>query len=505
VSPEPRLAEITASLALSAEAAAGVPPETSARAAMVAVVVAEAAGLGAADQAAAYHAALLRYVGCTSFAVEMAWVGDGDDLSLMANLATADAASPASVVRRAGRGRAALARAKTVARLLGDPAGGRKLSEAHCAQAVALASTLELPDGVVPALGDFYERWDGKGPRRIARERIDPVSRALRVAFALVTHASIEGPAAADEVLRVRRGGEFDPRIVDAVRGRFRDVIARATAATAWEEALASEPGAWRTASPRRVRDIAAAFAACADLKSPWLIGHSSRVSELCAAAAPAGDREVLRIAGLLHDLGRTSVPNGIWDKPGALGVLEREHVARHASESERILRRTSLLAPYADIVAGTHERRDGSGYPRRSRGGDRLASILAAADVLAALLDDRPHRPARSLDEASRVLLDEVAQGRLDGDAAQAVLSAAGSPRRRRQAAPDALSEREREVLVWLARGLKDAEIARKLFISTRTVSHHVAHIYDKTGVRTRAAAALHAVRLGLAQPDEE
>ena len=506
-----RLAEIVASLALAAEAAAGVPEETSSRAAIAAVAIAEALGLSVAERSDAFYASLLRYIGCTSYAHETAWLGSGDDIGLLGALTPADTGNPASVMRAivggAGRGTGALGRVRSVARMLTSPSAPRRLAEAHCAQAVALARGLGLSEGVLDALGGMYERWDGKGgPRGLAGERIGVLARVLRVAYAMVLHGSIEGPAAGVAVLRARRGGEFDPAIVDVTLPMARDLLERVFAPGMWDELLACEPAPVQGAPPGRVAEVAAAFATCVDLKSPFLLGHSQRVAELCevAVAGDGGsDEEQLRakVVGLLHDLGRASVPNGIWDKTSKLSPFERQRIERHAAESERILARTPFLAPYAQVVGAHHERVDGSGYPRRAHAADvsSLARVLAVADVFAALGEERPNRPAWSNDDAVKTLLDEVKAGRLDRDAAHSVLRAAGARVKRRASLPCDLSEREVEVLLWVARGLTNAQIGKKLFISPRTVGHHLAHIYDKTDARTRAAAALFAVRHGL------
>lgn len=519
---EARLAEIVASLALAAEGAAGVPEETSSRAAMAAVAIAEALGLSTAERSDAFYAALLRYIGCTSYAHETAWLGSGDDIGLLGALGRADGGNPRSVLRAvfsgAGRGTGAVGRVTSVVRVLSSPSTPRKLAEAHCAQAVALAQELRLSGGVLDALGGMYERWDGKGgPRGLAGERIGVLARVLRIAYAMVLHGSIEGPAGGAAVLLARRGGELDPAIVDAFLPRTRELLDRILAPGTWDELLACEPAPVQNATPARIAEVAAAFATCVDLKSPFLLGHSQRVAELCEAAV-AGDggsaEEQLRgrVVGLLHDLGRASVPNGIWDKTAKLTPFERQRIERHVAESERILLRSPLLAPYAGIVGAHHERVDGSGYPRQTRaaqgggggggggdGGGSLARVLAVADVFAALGEERPTRSARSNDDAVRTILDEVKAGRLDRDAAHAVLRAAGARVNRRASLPCQLSEREVEVLLWVARGLTNAQIGRKLFISPRTVGHHLAHIYDKTDARTRAAAALFAVRHGL------
>jgi DNA-binding CsgD family transcriptional regulator len=158
-------------------------------------------------------------------------------------------------------------------------------------------------------------------------------------------------------------------------------------------------------------------------------------------------------------------------------------------------------LAPLGALAAQHHERCDGSGYPR-GQSGDALspgARILAAADVYRAMLEPRPHRPARAPAAAEAELRAEVKQGRLDGDAANAVLAAAGHRVRRRREWPAGLTPREVEVLRLLARGASNKEIARELVISPKTASNHVEHIYLKTGARSRAAASLFAMRNGL------
>jgi HD-GYP domain-containing protein (c-di-GMP phosphodiesterase class II) len=218
----------------------------------------------------------------------------------------------------------------------------------------------------------------------------------------------------------------------------------------------------------------------------------------LQAAGAPAEERRTARLAGLLHDLGRAAVPNGIWDKPGRFGPLERERAQEHVRHSERVLARSPLLAPLAAIVAGHHERLDATGYPRGIPGpSGRMARVLAAADVFSALTEDRAHRVALAPEPAARALADEAAAGRLDREAVGHVLEAAGqrAPRLRGEL-PAGLSDREVEVLRLLARGLSNKEIGQQLFIAPKTVGRHVENIYAKTGVKTRAAAALYAVQ---------
>jgi DNA-binding NarL/FixJ family response regulator len=152
-----------------------------------------------------------------------------------------------------------------------------------------------------------------------------------------------------------------------------------------------------------------------------------------------------------------------------------------------------------AAIAGMHHERMDGTGYHRGSRGRDipMQARVLAAADAFRALTEERPHRPQRSLDEAASTLADEARAGRLDQEPVQAVLAAAGVEvaHPTRSARPAGLSDREVEVLRLVARGLSNREIAAALVVSRRTAEHHVQHIYTKVGVSSRAALALFAM----------
>jgi DNA-binding NarL/FixJ family response regulator len=104
-----------------------------------------------------------------------------------------------------------------------------------------------------------------------------------------------------------------------------------------------------------------------------------------------------------------------------------------------------------------------------------------------------RPYRPALAADAAEAELLREAAEGRLDPDAVDAVLAAAGHRvEARPRELPAGLTERELDVLLALARGQTNKAIADDLGISAKTVGHHVQHVYQKAGVRSRAAATV-------------
>ena len=208
--------------------------------------------------------------------------------------------------------------------------------------------------------------------------------------------------------------------------------------------------------------------------------------------------RTLVYRAGLLHDLGRVAVPTGIWERPGPLRPEEWELVRLHPYHSGRILARSPVLAPFGAVASRHHERIDGSGYPAGVRASelDAAACLLAAADVLHALGEPRPHRAALDPAEASRVLSGLP----LDRDAIRAVLDAAGAPPPALPPLPADLTERELDVLQRLAAGRTKREIAAELVISQSTVHTHTVHIYAKCGVSTRAGLAMFAMQHGLA-----
>jgi HD-GYP domain-containing protein (c-di-GMP phosphodiesterase class II)/DNA-binding CsgD family transcriptional regulator len=267
---------------------------------------------------------------------------------------------------------------------------------------------------------------------------------------------------------------------------------------------LDQEPGSRPTVPEPRLDTVLEAFSDFVDLKSPFTAGHSRAVAQLVAEAAAPDERTTLRRAALLHDLGRVSVPNGIWDKPSRLTEGDWERVRLHPYYSERILGRLQMLKPMASLAGMHHERMDGSGYHRASGRADIPAGarVLAAADAYQAMTQPRAHRPALKPARAAQELEGMASSGRLDRDAVSRVLTAAGhAVRPARTAWPAGLTDREVEVLRVICRGGTKKQVASMLSISPSTVDHHVRHIYDKAGVRSRAGATLFALEHDLLQ----
>jgi HD-GYP domain-containing protein (c-di-GMP phosphodiesterase class II) len=372
--------------------------------------------------------------------------------------------------------------------------------------AARLARRLGLDDAVCDSLAHAFERWDGKGhPSGLGG---DDVPVAVRV-VAAARDAELFGRSGwsnAAEVLTRRRGRAYDPAVVDALLDGGRIWLAE-LGDDPCAQVLDAEPAPVRIVQDDQLDTALRAIADFGDLKSPWFRGHSPGVAHLAVAAAqaaglPTAETVTLGRAALVHDVGQVGVPSGLWDRPARLTSEQWERVRLHPYFSERVLGRCASTAPFAALAGRHHERADGSGYHRGLDGGhlDMAVRLLAAADAYHAMTEARPHRPAVRPTEAAARLRGEIDAGRFGRGEVEAVLAAAGhagAPARNEH--PAGLSTREVQVLALIARGYANKQVAAELGIATKTVGHHVEHIYAKAGVTTRAGATLFAMEHGL------
>jgi putative nucleotidyltransferase with HDIG domain len=152
------------------------------------------------------------------------------------------------------------------------------------------------------------------------------------------------------------------------------------------------------------------------EARDPYTAGHQRRVTELSVAVArklglDQKTIEATSAAGLLHDIGKLSIPAEILSKPSVLSPIEMSLMKTHPQSAYEVLRTIDFPWPVADIVLQHHERMDGSGYPQGLRGDAILmeARILVVADVVEAMSSHRPYRAALGIEAA----LAEVERGR--------------------------------------------------------------------------------------------
>jgi len=507
-----RLAELVAALSLGIDLGFGQPMEHVLRQCLIALRLAERIGLDEDARAVVYYTALLVNVGCHTDAHEQAkWFGD--DIALKSGKYDRSLRGAATLVGRIGSGNPPLHRFRVGLEFV--VSGHRDVEGMivqHARMARALAEELELPGETQEALGSAYEQWDGRGwPGERERDAIPLASRLAQLAeFAEVAYR-VGGVDAACTVARKRSGSQFDPELAALLCDDAHAVLGGLDEVGSWDAVIDAEPALRVVLKGDRIDSALAAVASFVDLKSPFFAGHSRAVGDLAGAAgeqlgmAPEEVR-ALRRAGLVHDFGRLGVSNAIWDKRGPLGPGEWERVRTHPYLTDRMLHGSEALRPLAAVAVQHCERLDGSGYPRGLAGNaiSRPARILGAADAYQAMREPRAHRAERTADDAAAQLRAEVDAGRLDAEAADAVLAAAGHRVRRRREGPAGLTPREVEVLRLLAQGLSNKEIAERLVISPKTAGNHIEHIYAKIDASSRATASLFAMQNGLL-PEEE
>ena len=505
---ELRLADLLASLSLVADLGFGLPPDEAMRSCLIATTLARRLGLSETEISDIFYATLLEHVGCNGFSHEAAGAF-GDELVANAAAARTNVADTRdgflTFLPAVTRGRPLLARARVVFFTMTSGADfDRRFAAAACEVGRATARRLGLRDSIQRALDEVFEAWNGKGgPRGLRGDAIALASRFARLGATVARFDSIGGGPLAVRAVQQRAGGLLDPELCSAFVAQAEEIISAVSADDPPVAVLAAEPDPPVSIQVARLAEVAAAFGDIADLKSPYMHGHSSGVARLARGAGASlgldpDPLDRLHVAGLLHDLGRVAISDAIWESPSAPTTAEWEQIRLHPYHSERILARSAVLGPMAEIVGMHHERLDGSGYHRGSKSRDLSPStrVLAVADAYQAMTQARAYRAALSPEQAADAVHADARAGKLDGDAVAAVLDTAGQARPRlRPERPAGLSEREIEVLRVMAQGLSNAEIGRRFSISPRTAEHHVQHIYTKIGVSSRAAAALFAM----------
>jgi len=217
------------------------------------------------------------------------------------------------------------------------------------------------------------------------------------------------------KTLRVQRH-IFAPLIVDnQVIGLFSIQSNTLTqedvpAATAFADQLSS---AWNKVGllqnlRKTVEGTIHTIAATVEARDPYTAGHQGRVSDLATAIAiemKLTDEQVegIKMAGIIHDLGKINIPAEILIKPGKLSELEFSLIKTHPQNGFDLLKEIEFPWPIAEMVLQHHEKMDGSGYPQGLKGDDILleARILAVADIVEAMSSHRPYRPALGIEKA--------------------------------------------------------------------------------------------------------
>lgn len=229
-----------------------------------------------------------------------------------------------------------------------------------------------------------------------------------------------------------RKGDVFSPEVVEAL------------------ENVAQIPSVWldlqyghyqyangyaafrRSLTLDELEELAKLIATIVDAKSPWTGDHSKGVADVAEFLAlksgmPAERVRLIKIAGLLHDIGKLAVPDGILMHPGGLSRHQRAVMQQHTYHTYYLIKD---IGPDAEQLAGWaafhHERLNGTGYPFGLTGEqlDLEARLMAVADITQSLLETRPYRPGMPKEKVAGILRNNVEAGHIDPDLTELAIS---------------------------------------------------------------------------------
>ncbi|HXN94501.1 MAG TPA: HD domain-containing phosphohydrolase [Candidatus Acidoferrales bacterium] len=214
------------------------------------------------------------------------------------------------------------------------------------------------------------------------------------------------------------------PQPADVARGQEAGAADFWGTCSSFAEALSRVQSLLRlkTYIDEQAKAVVLSLARSIEAKHPLMNGHSDRIANYAvhlgsSVGLPEEELEELRIACLLHDVGKVAVPDEILLKPGALNAAETKIVRQHPVIGESICAPLKSLRRILPVIRHHHERMDGSGYPDGLCGHEipLMARILQIADIYDALITDRPYRDALSSEQALETLNREAGYGWLD------------------------------------------------------------------------------------------
>ena len=506
----PTRADLLAALSVAIDLGLGQPAEHMLRSALIATRIADRLQLDRYARDTVYYATLIMWIGCHADSHEYArWFGD--DIAVRHDAYLVDWSGLPYLnflLRNVARGEPLLRRLNVMAALFVNARGQlAQLIHSHCLSAGLLAERIGVGADVQAALAFTFERYDGGGlPAGARGDDIPLPMRVAQVADMAEVHHRTYGIEGAVAMARSRRGGQFDPQVVDVFVDDAERILTVPPPGEVWRSALSEAPDHRQPLDEQSLDSLLVALGDFVDLKCPFTVGHSRAVARIAGDAAKAVGLDadtiaLTRRAGHVHDLGRIGISNQIWSKAGPLTAAEFERVRLHPYLTARILNQVPGLERVAQLASNHHECVNGSGYPR-GLGKTALTlpdRLLAAAVCYQSAREPRPYRDEMSPDAAARRLRDRASDGAFDPVAVDAVLHAVGQRNERPSPRPHGLTPRELEVLTLVARGASDKEIAAALVISQKTARNHVERIYAKIGVSNRIGASMYAMRHGL------
>jgi HD-GYP domain-containing protein (c-di-GMP phosphodiesterase class II) len=421
-----RKSEIISALSLALDLTEGQPMGHCVNCCLLGMRVAQELRLSESDANDLYFATLLKDTGCSSNAARMYEIFGGDERKAKREVKTQDWTRITFeglnyLLRNVRPGRPPHERMMAIAQVaLQRDQQAKEFTDIRCERGAQIALQLGFSNKTAQAIRHLDEHWDGKGyPEGLRGEDIPLLSRIMLVCQTMEVFTPLNGVMDALDVLRERRSSWFDPELVRVIESLEKDAQLWTSLqdGSALERVTALQPSEdERPADDETIDSICEAFAGVIDAKSPYTHEHSQRVTRVAVAIGSAmglDDKNltVLRRAGLLHDIGKLSVPNSILDKPGKLSATEWETVRLHPYYTQRILERINGFQHLAFIASTHHEKLNGTGYYRNLRATQlpMESRALTVADIFDAISSARAYRAASPIDQVFEIMKRDV------------------------------------------------------------------------------------------------
>ncbi len=306
----------------------------------------------------------------------------------------------------------------------------------HCNLGYKLLKDVSSFDGIAQLVYSHHDHYSGDNPSRLSGEDIPLGSRVIHLADRVETLIDKDSYILNQREDILEQLGEYSGRIFDA--NLFAELELLAVKESFWLNlstgSFKDELREWGEGTKKKIalseiEEVAGLFASIIDMKSPFTSRHSTGVAAI--AAMIAGEmgidlqgQQALRIAGLLHDLGKQTIPDHILEKPARLTPREMNVIKQHPFQTYNLLLSVKGLRGIKDWASYHHERLDGSGYPfhLQARDLDLGCRIVIVSDVFQAMTEIRPYRQALPVASVMDILRQEAGEGKLDAEVIDAL-----------------------------------------------------------------------------------
>lgn len=278
--------------------------------------------------------------------------------------------------------------------------------------------------------------WDNGKGKRNKGEEVPLESHIIHMADRITTsptsgHSILNEANQITDKINKQKGSKFHPELVDALQELKSKEFFWLDLQSILDEKPCFSPSQPenKTIDEERLLPVSKLFARVIDFRSRFTAVHSDGVSSVAATIAelwklPEDECKEIRIAGYLHDIGKLTVPSEILDKPGALTEEEYNIMKGHTYYGYTLLKDLKGMERIKDYISFHHEKMDGTGYPFKLKAEDLPlgSKIMAVADILTALTENRPYRKGMTDDRALFVLEGMAEKEELDREIVELV-----------------------------------------------------------------------------------